>query len=264
MPFEERIGVLEELLGERFSCRAFKPDSVPRPIIERILKAAQRTASWCNSQPWQVVIASGEAREIFVKPSMRRRVPASMTVIFRFQGNIAASIWSVGGKAVSSSTIRSVSSGRQGGLRETGAGKFQFLRRAACCDHPHRRGARRLRRDRLRRLCQQFPAGDAGARPWCNSASRACASVRTNPAAFQHRRRPPRGVRNIVWLCGARSPHQQLPHLARRCGRRGSIRRPVATERSPPSGFEKGDRSAASLGRLTQTSFYWRYQPIFA
>jgi nitroreductase len=69
MPFqiEERIGVLEELLGERFSCRAFKTDSVPRPIIERILKAAQRTASWCNSQPWQVVIASGEAKENFRK-----------------------------------------------------------------------------------------------------------------------------------------------------------------------------------------------------
>ena len=64
---EKRIGVLEELLGERFSCRAFKPDPVPRPVIERILTAAQRTASWCNSQPWQVVIASGEAREKFRK-----------------------------------------------------------------------------------------------------------------------------------------------------------------------------------------------------
>ena len=29
------------------------------------MKAAQRTASWCNSQPWQVVIASGEAKEKF-------------------------------------------------------------------------------------------------------------------------------------------------------------------------------------------------------
>jgi nitroreductase len=64
---EERIGILEELLGERYSCRAFKPDPVPRPTIERILKAAQRTASWCNSQPWQVVIASGDARERFRK-----------------------------------------------------------------------------------------------------------------------------------------------------------------------------------------------------
>jgi nitroreductase len=38
---------------------------VPRPTIERILTAAQRTASWCNSQPWQVVIASGAAKERF-------------------------------------------------------------------------------------------------------------------------------------------------------------------------------------------------------
>jgi nitroreductase len=64
---EERIGVLEELLAERYACRAFKPDPVPRPTIELILKAAQRTAFWCNSQPWQVVIASGEAKERFRK-----------------------------------------------------------------------------------------------------------------------------------------------------------------------------------------------------
>jgi nitroreductase len=64
---QERIGVLEELLAQRFSCRAFRAEAVPRPIIERILKAAQRTASWCNSQPWQVVIASGEAKERFRK-----------------------------------------------------------------------------------------------------------------------------------------------------------------------------------------------------
>src|SRR6185437_17155485 len=62
---EERIGILEELLDERFSRRAFKPDSVPRSLVERILKVAQRTASWCNSQPWQVVIVSGAAREKF-------------------------------------------------------------------------------------------------------------------------------------------------------------------------------------------------------
>jgi nitroreductase len=64
---EQRIAVLEELLGERYSCRAFRPDPVPRATVERILRAAQRTASWCNSQPWQVVIASGQAKERFRK-----------------------------------------------------------------------------------------------------------------------------------------------------------------------------------------------------
>jgi nitroreductase len=59
------IAVLEDLLASRYSCRAFRPDPVPRPTIERILTAAQRTASWCNSQPWQIVIASGQAKERF-------------------------------------------------------------------------------------------------------------------------------------------------------------------------------------------------------
>jgi len=61
----ERIGVLEELLNERFSCRAFLPKPVARATIERVLRVAQRTASWCNSQPWQVVIASGAEKERF-------------------------------------------------------------------------------------------------------------------------------------------------------------------------------------------------------
>jgi nitroreductase len=64
---DDRIGVLEELLGERYSVRAFLPKPVPRETLDRLLTAAQRTASWCNSQPWQVIIASGEAKERFRK-----------------------------------------------------------------------------------------------------------------------------------------------------------------------------------------------------
>ncbi len=59
------IDVLEDLMAARYSCRRFKSDPVPRATIERILNAAQKTASWCNSQPWQVVITSGEATSKF-------------------------------------------------------------------------------------------------------------------------------------------------------------------------------------------------------
>ena len=62
---EHRIAVLEELLNERYSVRAFLPKQVDRATIEHVLTTAQRTASWCNSQPWQVIIASGEAKERF-------------------------------------------------------------------------------------------------------------------------------------------------------------------------------------------------------
>jgi nitroreductase len=59
------ITVVEKLLAARFSCRAFKPDPVPRATIERVLMAAQRTASWCNSQPWQLHVLSGGAARTF-------------------------------------------------------------------------------------------------------------------------------------------------------------------------------------------------------
>ena len=61
----DRIGALESLLNERYSVRAFEPREVPRDIIEHVLTTAQRTASWCNSQPWQVLIVSGAAKERF-------------------------------------------------------------------------------------------------------------------------------------------------------------------------------------------------------
>lgn len=54
---------LEAILDQRYSCRGFLPQEVPRPTIERILQLAQRTASWCNAQPWQVTITRGAATE---------------------------------------------------------------------------------------------------------------------------------------------------------------------------------------------------------
>lgn len=53
------IDALDTLLQQRHSCRAFRNEPVPRTTILQILSTAQRTASWCNSQPWQAHIVSG-------------------------------------------------------------------------------------------------------------------------------------------------------------------------------------------------------------
>jgi nitroreductase len=45
----------------RKSIRAFEPDVVPRPLLERILTDALRAPSWGNTQPWGLNIASGKA-----------------------------------------------------------------------------------------------------------------------------------------------------------------------------------------------------------
>jgi nitroreductase len=55
--------VLDSLLAQRHSCRAFLPKPVERATIEAVLRTAQRAASWCNSQAWQVSVTSGEATE---------------------------------------------------------------------------------------------------------------------------------------------------------------------------------------------------------
>jgi nitroreductase len=48
-----------DALRTRFSCRRFLPEPVPQATIESILSAAQMTPSWCNTQPWQIVLLSG-------------------------------------------------------------------------------------------------------------------------------------------------------------------------------------------------------------
>jgi nitroreductase len=52
---------LEDVIRERYSCRKFLPKLVPRRTIEKILDLAQQTPSWCNCQPWQVVLVTGGA-----------------------------------------------------------------------------------------------------------------------------------------------------------------------------------------------------------
>jgi nitroreductase len=60
---ESRAAVLAQLLSQRHSCRGFKPDPVPRETIDAIASMAQRTASWCNAQPWQVHVLSAPATQ---------------------------------------------------------------------------------------------------------------------------------------------------------------------------------------------------------
>ncbi len=57
--------ILSRLLNERHSCRGFLMQPVPKPDIEQILRLAQRTASWCNLQPWQVIVTEGTGTDRF-------------------------------------------------------------------------------------------------------------------------------------------------------------------------------------------------------
>jgi nitroreductase len=59
------FAVFERIVAARWSCRAFRPEPVARETIETILRVAQKTPSWNNAQPWEVVVTSGRATDRF-------------------------------------------------------------------------------------------------------------------------------------------------------------------------------------------------------
>ena len=58
---------VEEAILSRRSLRAFKPDPVPRAMLERILAVASRAPSGTNIQPWKVYVVAGAARDRLTK-----------------------------------------------------------------------------------------------------------------------------------------------------------------------------------------------------
>ncbi len=56
---------LDDLFSSRYSCRAYKPQPVPRDVISAIIRTAGRSPSWCNAQPWQLIVTSGPETDRF-------------------------------------------------------------------------------------------------------------------------------------------------------------------------------------------------------
>ncbi len=54
---------VDDALLQRRSTRAFRPDPVPRALIEEILAIAVRAPSGTNVQPWKIHVVAGEVRK---------------------------------------------------------------------------------------------------------------------------------------------------------------------------------------------------------
>ncbi|MEO0670134.1 MAG: nitroreductase [Pseudomonadota bacterium] len=55
----------DDALSQRYSCRAYRPDPVPDTVIEAIVRSAQQVPSWCNAQPWQLIVTRGAGTDRF-------------------------------------------------------------------------------------------------------------------------------------------------------------------------------------------------------
>jgi len=52
-----------ECIKTRMSIRKFKPEPVPKEVLLDIVRAAQRSPSYKNGQPWEVAIVSGARKD---------------------------------------------------------------------------------------------------------------------------------------------------------------------------------------------------------
>ena len=53
----------EQIVGERRSIRGYKPDPVPKQLIDEIIEIAKRAPSSMNTQPWHFHVITGEPLE---------------------------------------------------------------------------------------------------------------------------------------------------------------------------------------------------------
>jgi nitroreductase len=94
------VSDLERLIGERRSTRMFLPHKpVPRELVDDALALAVRAPSNSNIQPWQMVFASGAARDRLVTAllgealSTRPKIPALPEAFAHLRRELGAQVY---------------------------------------------------------------------------------------------------------------------------------------------------------------------------
>ena len=73
----------EELIRDRRSIRGYKPDPVPRRVIEELIEIATYAPSSMNTQPWHFYVVTGEPLDQIRKGNTERNlagIPASREI----------------------------------------------------------------------------------------------------------------------------------------------------------------------------------------
>lgn len=83
-----------KVITERRSIRKFKPDPIPKEVLERIIKLGMWAPSAMNTQPWEFYVFSGAARERIgdilgksvenITPRLKELFPEKMQNIVRY------------------------------------------------------------------------------------------------------------------------------------------------------------------------------------
>jgi nitroreductase len=82
----DQAGLFDDIVTSRHSLRAFLPQSVDDATLENIFSVAQHAPSNCNTQPWIVHVASGEAVKTLRSEMPERFMSGDFTMDFPYDG----------------------------------------------------------------------------------------------------------------------------------------------------------------------------------
>ena len=54
----DSLTAFKHLMAERHSARLFQKKEIPQETLKSIISTALDSPSWCNSQPWNIYVAS--------------------------------------------------------------------------------------------------------------------------------------------------------------------------------------------------------------
>lgn len=75
-----------DIVTRRRSVRGFLPKAVPQPMLDEVFELAQTAASNCNTQPWQVHVASGESCEALREGLPQALMSGQFSMDFPYEG----------------------------------------------------------------------------------------------------------------------------------------------------------------------------------
>ena len=82
----DQATTFDEIVSSRRSLRAYLPQALDAQTLENIFAVAQRAPSNCNTQPWLVHVASGEALQALRDEMPRRFMAGELSMDFPYDG----------------------------------------------------------------------------------------------------------------------------------------------------------------------------------
>ena len=84
---DDEFNLFAKISSKRYSCRGYLKKEVSQLDIEEIVTVAARAPTWCNAQPWKVIVTRPPTTQSFAKDLMKAAATTDMVPDFPWPTN---------------------------------------------------------------------------------------------------------------------------------------------------------------------------------